>query len=174
MNGDEYDKLAAQTEPFREKFVRLAIGRPLLTTVQDYKVTAQALLQVLPTREKDTALVFMGHGTEHFANPAYCQLEYVFHDLGRTDVLIGTVEGYPGVEEVLHRLDERPGVKKVVLYPLMVVAGDHAKNDLAGDEPYSWKSRIAARGYDVKCVLSGLGEYPGIREVFVRHAEEAE
>ena len=156
MNGDEYDKLAAQTEPFREKFVRLAIGRPLLTTVQDYKVTAQALLQVLPTREKDTALVFMGHGTEHFANPAYCQL------------------GYPGVEEVLHRLDERPGVKKVVLYPLMVVAGDHAKNDLAGDEPYSWKSRIAARGYDVKCVLSGLGEYPGIREVFVRHAEEAE
>ena len=107
MNGDEYDKLAAQTEPFREKFVRLAIGRPLLTTVQDYKVTAQVLLQVLPTRETDTALVFMGHGTEHFANPAYCQLEYVFHDLGRTDVLIGTVEGYPGVEEVLHRLDER-------------------------------------------------------------------
>ena len=174
MNGDEYDKLAAQTEPFREKFVRLAVGRPLLTTVQDYKVTAQALLQVLPTREKDTALVFMGHGTEHFANSAYCQLEYVFHDLGRTDILVGTVEGYPGLEEVLHRLDERPEVKKVVLYPLMVVAGDHAKNDLAGDEADSWKNRIAAQGYDVKCVLSGLGEYPGIREVFVRHAEEAE
>ena len=95
MNGDEYDKLAAQTEPFREKFVRLAVGRPLLTTVQDYKVTAQALLQVLPTREKDTALVFMGHGTEHFANSAYCQLEYVFHDLGRTDILVGTVAGPP-------------------------------------------------------------------------------
>ena len=174
MNGDEYDKLAAQTEPFREKFVRLAVGRPLLTTVQDYKVTAQALLQVLPTREKDTALVFMGHGTEHFANSAYCQLEYVFHDLGRTDILVGTVEGYPGLEEVLHRLDERPEVKKVVLYPLMVVAGDHAKNDLAGDEADSWKNRLAAQGYDVKCVLSGLGEYPGIREVFVRHAEEAE
>ena len=74
----------------------------------------------------------------------------------------------------MHRLDERPEVKKVVLYPLMVVAGDHAKNDLAGDEADSWKNRIAAQGYDVKCVLSGLGEYPGIREVFVRHAEEAE
>lgn len=174
MNGDEYQKLMSQAEPFRDRFDRLVFGRPLLTTVQDYKSAAVALLTVLPEAAPDTALVFMGHGTEHFANSAYCQLEYLFHDMGRTDVLLGTVEGYPALDEVLSRLEERPQVKKVILYPLMIVAGDHAKNDLAGEEPDSWKSQLAARGYAVECVLSGLGEYPGIRALFVQHAMEAE
>ena len=116
----------------------------------------------------------MGHGTEHFANAAYCQLSYMFHDQGRPDVLVGTVEGYPGLEQVLRRLEERPQVRKVVLRPLMVVAGDHAKNDLAGDEEGSWKRRIQAAGYETACVLSGLGERPEVRALFVRHALEAE
>ena len=123
--------------------------------------------------EPETAHIFMGHGTEHFANAAYCQLEYMLHDSGRTDVVLGTVEGYPGLEEVFRRLDERKAVQKVVLHPLMVVAGDHAKNDLAGDEPESWKSRLLERGYQVSCELKGLGEYPQIRALFVRHALEA-
>ena len=173
MNGEEYDKLLAQAEPYRGQFGRLAIGRPLLSTEEDYRETAQALLEVLPERESGTALLFMGHGTEHFANSAYCQLEYLLHDLGRTDVLVGTVEGYPGFGEALRRLAERPEVRRMVLYPLMVVAGDHAKNDLAGPEPDSWRSQLEAKGYEVSCVLSGLGEYPGIRRVFVRHALEA-
>ena len=135
-------------------------------------LTAQALLEVLPERESGTALLFMGHGTEHFANSAYCQLEYLLHDLGRTDVLVGTVEGYPGFREALRRLAERPEVRRMLLYPLMVVAGDHAKNDLAGPEPDSWRSQLETRGYEVSCVLSGLGEYPGIR-LFVLHALEA-
>lgn len=174
MNGDEYGKLMSQAEPFRDRFDSLTFGQPLLTATQDYKATVVALLSALPASAPDTALVFMGHGTEHFANAAYCQLEYIFHDMGRQDVLLGTVEGYPELDEVLRRLEERPGVKKVMLYPLMIVAGDHAKNDLAGDEPDSWKSQIAARGYEVECVLSGLGEYPGIRALFVQHAIEAE
>ena len=173
MNGDEFDKLCAQAEPFQAKFERMAFGRPLLTTLEDYRDLAAVLTEILPEAEPDTAHVFMGHGTEHFANAAYCQLEYMLHDSDRTDAVLGTVEGYPGLEEVFRRLAERKAVQKVVLHPLMVVAGDHAKNDLAGDEPESWKSRLLERGYQVSCELKGLGEYPQIRALFVRHALEA-
>ena len=174
MNGDEFDKLRAQAGQFRDKFARMAFGRPLLTTLEDYRDLAAALTDLLPEAAADTAHVFMGHGSEHYANAAYCQLEYMLHDGGRTDTVLGTVEGYPGLEEVFRRLEERESVKKVVLHPLMVVAGDHAKNDLAGDEPESWRSRLLARGYQVDCEQKGLGEYPQIRALFVRHALEAE
>ena len=174
MNGEEFDKLMAQAEPYRARFRRLAFGWPLLTTLEDYRDLTAALSEALPEPEADTAHIFMGHGTEHFANAAYCQLSYMFHDQGRPDVLVGTVEGYPGLEQVLRRLEERPQVRKVVLRPLMVVAGDHAKNDLAGDEEGSWKRRIQAAGYETACVLSGLGERPEVRALFVRHALEAE
>lgn len=170
INGEEYDKLLTQAEPCRGRFARLRVGAPLLTTVEDYHHLAAAVLAELPEQREDTAVVFMGHGTEHYVNPSYAQLEYVFHDLGRKDILIGTVEGYPALEQVLRRMAERPGVKRAVLCPLMVVAGDHAKNDLAGAEEDSWKSRLEGLGYEVLCNLKGLGEYPGVREMFVRHA----
>ena len=174
MNGDEFDKLCTQAERYRGRFRRMSFGRPLLTTLEDYRDLTAALMDLLPEAEEGTAHVFMGHGTEHYANAAYCQLEYMLHDQGRTDAVLGTVEGYPGLEEVFRRLGERRMVKKVVLHPLMVVAGDHAKNDLAGDEPESWRSRLLARGYQVDCEQKGLGEYPQIRALFVRHALEAE
>ena len=174
MNGDEYDKLCAQAEPFAAGFERLVIGRPLLSAVEDYKAVAEAVLAELPGKREDTALVFMGHGTEHHANAAYAQLEYVFRDLGRCDVLIGTVEGYPGLEEVLRRLGEKPQIKRIILYPLMVVAGDHARNDLAGEDEDSWLSRLTGLGYEVDSNLRGLGEYPGIRNLFTAHALAAE
>ena len=87
--------------------------------------------------------------------------------------MIGTVEGYPGFEEALRRLRELPGLERVELRPLMVVAGDHAKNDLAGEEPDSWKSRLGAEGYGVTCTLRGLGEYPAVRAIFTAHARAA-
>ena len=117
MNGEEFDKLMAQAEPYRARFRRLAFGRPLLTTLEDYRDLTAALSEALPEPEADTAHIFMGHGTEHFANAAYCQLSYMFHDQGRPDVLVGTVEGYPGLEQVLRRLEERPQVRKVVCAP---------------------------------------------------------
>lgn len=173
INGAEYDKLMAQAAPYREKFARLTVGKPLLTSVADYQAVAQAILEQLPEKQEDTAQVFMGHGTEHYVNPSYTQLEYLFHDMGRKDVIIGTVEGYPGLEQVLRRLAERPGVRKAVLRPLMVVAGDHARNDLAGEEPDSWKSALEGAGYQVTCDLRGLGEYPGIRTLFAQHGLDA-
>ena len=174
MNGDEFDKLCAQAEPFRARFARMAFGRPLLTTLGDYRDLTGVLAGLLPAPEEGTAHVFMGHGSEHYANAAYCQLEYMLRDGGRTDAVVGTVEGYPGLEEVLRRLEEKRTVRAVTLHPLMVVAGDHAKNDLAGDGPESWRSRLLVRGYRVDCVLKGLGEYPQLRALFLRHALEAE
>lgn len=173
INGDEYEKLRAQAGPFAERFVSMAIGKPLLSTLEDYRAAAEALLAELPEQRADTALVFMGHGTEHCVNAAYCQLEYLLHDLGRRDILIGTVEGYPGLDEVRRRLKERPGVTRAALYPLMVVSGDHANNDLAGEDKGSWKSVLSADGYAVSCTLRGLGEYPGVRRLFAEHAAAA-
>jgi sirohydrochlorin cobaltochelatase len=173
MNRDEADKLRALAEPFRGRFARLALGAPLLTRAEDYQAAAAAILAALPSPRADWAVVLMGHGTEHYANAAYAQLEYVFHDRGRRDILVGTVEGYPGFEEVCRRLAERPSVTHVLLMPLMVVAGDHARNDLAGEEEGSWKSMLDRRGYTTQCQLTGLGENPGIRALFTAHAKAA-
>jgi len=174
MNGEESDKLRALAAPFKGRFKALSIGAPLLTDVKDYHAAAAAVCRTLPAEEGDRAVVYMGHGTEHHANAAYALLEYVFHDAGRRDILVGTVEGYPGFDEVCRRLAERPEVKRVLLAPLMVVAGDHARNDLAGEGEDSWKSRLEAMGYAVECMLEGLGENPAIRAVFVDHAKAAE
>ena len=173
INGAEYDKLMDQAAPFREKFARLTVGAPLLTSIEDYQAVADAILEQLPGQQPDTTQVFMGHGTEHYVNPSYTQLEYLFHDMGRKDIVIGTVEGYPGLEQVLRRLAERPEVRKAALHPLMVVAGDHARNDLAGEEPDSWKNALEHAGYGVACDLRGLGEFPGIQQLFAGHARQA-
>ena len=147
---------------------------PLLTAAEDYAALGRALMEALPAQRADTAVLYMGHGSEHQANSAYALMEYAFHDLGRKDVVIGTVEGYPGFGEALRRLKERPQVRRVELRPLMTVAGDHAKNDLAGDEEDSWRRRLEAEGYETVCVLTGLGEHPAVRALFVEHARQAE
>lgn len=172
MNGEEYDKLAAQAAPYAKQFKRFALGAPLLTSMEDYKAAVPAVLSELPRAEGEHALVLMGHGTEHFANAAYATMEYVFHDLGHKNVFLGTVEGYPELDQVMDRLAER-GIRSVTLAPLMVVAGDHAKNDMAGPEEDSWKNRLEAAGYEVDCVIRGVGEFPAIRERFVAHAADA-
>ena len=171
MNGEEYDKLAAMAAPYAGQFKRFALSTPLLTSIEDYVEAAPAVLSELPAAEGDHALVLMGHGTEHFANAAYAAMEYVFHDLGHRNVFLGTVEGYPALEQVMNRLAERK-IRSVTLAPLMVVAGDHAKNDMAGPEEDSWKSRLEAAGYSVDCVVRGLGEFPAVRARFAAHAAE--
>ena len=173
MNGDEYDKMMALAAPYEKQFEKLAFGRPLLTETGDYLDAAQALLDDLPAQTAGKAILYMGHGTEHFANSCYALLEYVFRDLGRKDVVIGTVEGYPGFGEAVRRIQEL-GADQVELRPLMIVAGDHAKNDLAGEEEDSWKSLLEREGYAVTCVLQGLGEFPSVQALFVKHAREAE
>ena len=174
MNGDEFDKLRAQAGPWRDKFRRLAVGAPLLTSIGDYRDAAHALLAQLPPLADDQALVLMGHGTGHHANAAYAALEYQLHDMGRGRIFLGTVEGYPTLAEVRRRLAEHPAVRRVLLAPFMLVAGDHAQNDMAGPGPDSWRSILAGDGYAVSCRMAGLGEYPGIRAILAAHARAAD
>ena len=174
MNGEEYHKLADQAEGFRSRFDKLAVGVPLLTAAEDYLDLGRALMEILPPKSEERAVLYMGHGSEHQANSAYALMEYAFHDLGRDDVIVGTVEGYPNFDTAIRRLKERPQVKEVELRPLMTVAGDHAKNDLAGEEEDSWKNVLEGMGYRTSCVLTGLGEYPQIRAMFVEHARQAQ
>ena len=115
--------------------------------------------------------VLMGHGTNLHCNSAYPTLEYNFRAMGYTQVLVGTVEHFPVLNNVKARL-EISGKKKAVLMPFMLVAGDHAKNDMAGEED-SWKSRLEEAGYEVRVILKGLGELEGIRKIFLEHIEEA-
>ncbi len=168
MHGEEYEKLCAQVAPYRNRLC-LSVGMPLLHSLEDYRQLTQALLDWLPTPEPQQALVLMGHGTEHFANSAYAQLDYMLSEGGRA-VYVATVEGYPTLEQVLGRLQEQ--ITHVTLAPLMLVAGDHARNDMAGDED-SWKAELEAEGYQVTCLLQGLGECAAVREIFVAHCQVA-
>ena len=112
----------------------------------------------------------MGHGTTHYANSIYAALDYTFKDKGYENIFLGTVEAYPTMESLL-RMVKAYEPSKVVLAPFMIVAGDHAKNDMAGDEPESWYSQFKAAGYEVEPVVKGLGEYSGIRKLLVEHLQ---
>lgn len=166
--GHEYDKLCAQLAPYAARFRRLEIGKPLLYEQEDFTVCCRALLDAQPPLENDEALVWMGHGTDHIANGAYALAENTFRYLGGERIYVGTVEGFPDLDYVMGRLAAH-GVRRVTLAPLMIVAGDHAQNDLAGGEPDSWKSRLEAAGYTVRVRLQGLGELPAVAERFAAH-----
>lgn len=173
INGEEYDKLCKLAEPFAGR-LSISIGTALLTTVQDYKDTISAMMESIEPPAEDEAIIFMGHGTSHYANATYALVEYMLHDFGWDRALVATVEGYPELPQAIRRLRLMSQVRKVRLHPLMVVAGDHAKNDMAGDEEDSWLSQLRAEGYEVSCVLRGLGEYEPIRKLFAIHASDAQ
>ena len=173
MNGVENDLMKKDVLAYADHFQSVKFGAPLLTTEEDNEYVVKAVADEFPViKDKETALVLMGHGTEHYANAVYAALDYRFKDMGYENVIVGTVEGYPEIDQVLKQLG-KCGVKKVVIAPFMIVAGDHAKNDMAGEEEDSWKNIISKAGYEVQTVLKGLGEYESIRKLFVEHAREA-
>lgn len=166
--GDEYNKLKDMVAQYEDKFDKISIGRPLLTYIDDYRETVEAVKKDLDKMDIDEAVVFMGHGTEHESHSSYPAIEYMFRDYG-INAFVGTVEGYPELEQVIKKLKNR-NIKTVDLLPFMLVAGDHAINDMASDEEDSWKSILEKEGFNVKVHLQGLGEYPAIQDKFVNHA----
>ena len=149
------------------------IGKPLLTTDEDFSAVADAIVKATEDYDDgETAICFMGHGTEAESNGVYAKMQDILADKGMKNYYIGTVEAKPDLEDVLAGV-AGGSYKKVVLEPLMVVAGDHANNDMAGGEEGSWKSEFEKAGYEVTCVLRGLGEIGEIRKIYVQHAEEA-
>ena len=171
MNGVENDLMKKDVLAYADHFQSVKFGAPLLTTEEDNEYVVKAVADEFSViKDKETALVLMGHGTEHYANAVYAALDYRFEDMGYENVIVGTVEGYPEIDQ---KQLGKCGAKKVVIAPFMIVAGDHAKNDMAGEEEDSWKNIISKAGYEVQTVLKGLGEYESIRKLFVEHAREA-
>lgn len=166
--GIEYDKLVAQVSEFKDKFQKIVVGRPLLTTIEDYKKAVEALKSQIPVLEKDEAVVLMGHGTYHSMHAAYPAIDYMLKQQ-ELPIYMGTVEGYPEIGEVVTLL-KKDKVKKVILMPFMLVAGDHATEDMAGEEDDSWKNVLLKEGFEVKTYIQGLGENEEIRKLFVEHA----
>ena len=173
MNGFEYTDLADELATYGDAFDKIVLGEPLLTSDDDFSRVADII--VAATKEYDdgeTAICFMGHGTEAASNAVYAKMQQVLTSKGCANYYIGTVEAEPSVQDVLAAV-KAGNYKRVVLEPLMIVAGDHANNDMAGDEEDSWKSIFEGAGYEVVCILRGLGELAPIQEMFVEHAQAA-
>lgn len=170
LYGLEYESLKASVEEAKKRFPALLLGAPLLSGTKDLQALAKVLSEEFPKKE-NSALVLMGHGTPHFSNVVYPAMQAVFHMMGRKDVYVGTVEGWPEIEEICGEL-KTGNYTQVRTAPLMLVAGDHALNDMAGDEEDSWKSILTREGYEVECIMQGLGVLPGVQEMYRRHLQE--
>lgn len=173
MDGFEYQKLTTEAARYQDAFVSLSVGAPLLTSDEDFRIVADALAaSVAAYDDGKTAICFMGHGTESAANEVYERMQKKLADSGRDNYFIGTVEATPTVEKVLS-LVKAGNYKRVLLQPMMIVAGDHANNDMAGEEEGSWKRIFESAGYEVVCQVHGLGELEAIQNLFVKHAKAA-
>ena len=195
MHGAEYDEMVEAIDEYKDKFESVAIAEPMLgevgddaTVINDDKAAvAQAITDeavkeagydsMEAAAEDGTAFVFMGHGTSHTANVTYDQMQTQMENLGFTNAFIGTVEGEPedtACDEVINKVKDA-GFKKVILRPLMVVAGDHANNDMAGDDDDSWKSMFEASGDfdEIDCQIEGLGRIDAVEQLYVAHTQAA-
>ena len=195
MHGAEYDEMVEAIDEYKDKFESVAIAEPMLGEVgsdatainEDKAAVAQAVTDAAvksagydsmeAAAEDGTAFVFMGHGTSHTANVTYNQMQTQMEKLGFTNAFIGTVEGEPedtACDVVIDKVKDA-GFKKVVLRPLMVVAGDHANNDMAGDDDDSWKSMFEASGNfdEIDCQIEGLGRIDAVEQLYVAHTQAA-
>lgn len=172
INGEEYDQMNDELEPFKDKFEKITVSKALLTSVEDYEKVVNSLVAELPAIDSKTAVVFLGHGTHHHANSAYPALDYVFKHMGFSNMYVGTVEGSPEFDTVAKDIDDQ-GYENILLMPLMLVSGDHTYNDMAGDEADSWKVMFKTKGYNVDYIIKGMGEFESIQNIFIKHAKDA-
>ena len=173
MSGFEYTDLNDALEGYKDKFDQVVLADPLLSSDADYEAVAQAITaETASYDDGETAICFMGHGTEADSNQVYAKMQDMLTEEGFEHYYVGTVEATPSLEDVVAKVKEG-SYKKVVLEPLMIVAGDHANNDMAGDEEGSWKTTFEEAGYEVTCLVRGLGELEPIQQLFVEHAKAA-
>lgn len=173
IDGIEYDDICALSRTYQKYFEKMVIGKSLFYSEDDYKRMMRALVK--DTRSYDdgeTAICFMGHGTEVAANRVYLKLQQTMQKAGYSNYYIGTIDAEPDLTHLQSRIKERK-YKRIVLQPLMIVAGDHANNDMAGNEANSWKKTFEAEGYEVLCILKGMGELEEVQNLLVQHAKEA-
>ncbi|GFI62583.1 sirohydrochlorin cobaltochelatase [Clostridiales bacterium] len=172
MNGSEFDRLVDEIKKFENKFESIVCGQPLLTSGRDYDRVVEIMAEEVKKAADGRAVILMGHGTEHYADAAYAALDYRFKAMGHNNIFVGTVEGYPDFNQVKSYV-KNSNFKRVLLTPFMIVAGDHANNDMAGDGENSWKTLLEKDGFDVQCLLRGIGEYDEIQNMFADHLSVA-
>ena len=173
MDGLEYNDVVDEVAQYGDAFTAIAVGKPILMSEEDFSAVADAMADC--TKEYDdgkTAICWMGHGTEAASNSVYSKMQDVLTEKGYQNYFVGTVEASPTLEDVL-ALVKAGNYERVVLRPMMIVAGDHANNDMAGDEEDTWKTLFEAEGYEVITELKGLGELPAIQELLIAHARVA-
>ena len=190
MHGFEHRRLMEAVREAAPSFDKLAVGKPLLSDDTDFSTMADAILRNLTAPEPDTAVVLMGHGNEkktrHIPentkaeimsardiqdNAVFAGLQQSLRKAGADNYFVATVEGEPEIGDILPVIKER-GFRKVVLAPFMVVAGDHARNDLAGEDEDSWKNIFTRSGFQVETVLRGIGEWEEVQDLFAAHAAQ--
>ena len=173
MDGLEYNDVVNEAAQYADAFEAMAIGAPLLTSDEDFQIVAKVMAEATAQYDDGkTAICFMGHGTEAASNAIYAKMQQVMTDAGYANYFIGTVEAAPTLEDVL-ALVQTGGYERVVLQPMMIVSGDHANNDMAGEDEDTWKTVFQNAGYEVECVLKGLGEYEAIQNLLAAHAQAA-
>jgi sirohydrochlorin cobaltochelatase len=178
--GVEFDYINNVVNSYKKckAFEKIVVGRPLIcfkgeedNVPDDYSIMVDALSTQLAQKSKDSTVILMGHGTNHIANAVYCCFESVLRDRGFKNVHVATVEGYPTLDRVIPNIIDEIG-SDIILMPLMLVAGDHAKNDMAGEDEDSWKSILEAKGFKVKIHLHGLGESSEIQDIYIQHIKD--
>ena len=186
LDGIENHIMKDEVLSYKNYFQSISFGSPLLSGQKDAETIVHAIGKRFEYLDKNTALVLMGHGTTHQVNAVYEELDQLFKDMGYPHIFLGTVEASPSVQELIQEISNYGisaqscdstsndlSIEKVVLAPFMIVAGDHAHNDMAGDHPESWASRFQSAGYEAESILKGLGAYQKIRELFVEHVQNA-
>lgn len=172
INGLEFESLFKDALCLKKQFKSVKLGRPLLSSYDDYLKVVSSMVNVFPKDLNERIIILMGHGTEHSANAAYPCLDYVFKNEGYENVYIATVEGFPSLETVLTKINKKH-IKNVTLIPLMIVAGDHVQEDMVGDDEDSWKNILIKKGYNVDSIILGMGENEEIQKVFIEHLKQA-
>ena len=174
MSGFEFDELVETILDYSDLFENIEIADPLLTSDEDFERVASIIAKDTASYDDgETAICFMGHGTEHESNAVYTKMQETLKNLGYDNYYIGTVEAEPSFQDVIDIVKKAGKYKKVVLKPLMVVAGDHANNDMAGDEDDTWKTLFVNEGFEVEPIISGLGQISEIQDIYVEHTKAA-
>jgi len=166
-----HEKIMRSAVSFRGRFEKLVMGRTLLFHEKDYTEVIRALMMRMPELDEGSAAVLMGHGTSHPSNACYSCLQTFLYDEG-LPVFVGNVEGYPKLNTIIMRLKARR-IRRVHLMPFMLVAGEHARKDMAGGGENSWESILRREGFEVEVHMQGLGENPEIQRLYARRAADA-
>lgn len=172
LHGEEYDRLIESVNCHACHFEKVCVAKPVFADPEDYARIYDAILPIIDEyRRGDTCIVLMGHGSKHESNGFYAGMNRLLESSGIDDVFITTVEGSPAFHDTIEEIGER-GFTDAVVHPLLLVAGDHATNDMAGDEPDSLCSMLASAGIEPRAIVRGLGEYPVFRNLYIERVRE--